>query len=277
MRKIILHNHLFKNAGTTLDWSLERNFKEQFLDHREDRQMVHEKDHLLNLLGENKNLKAVSSHNLCFPLPDEHFNFFTLQLLRHPLERVSSVYLFEKQQLSSSTPGALFARNNSLNDYVMWRMREDVGCTIRNFQTRKLGVPHKIINNDKLLEEHFKIAQQYILKNPLVGIVENYDETMVIFENHLQNEGLEVDLSYIRQNSGKINHFTFDQKIDFLKSELDPNTFEELTEKNAYDLKIYESVKSRQTRLVEENSYFSQLLLDFKNRCKAILNNTTTN
>lgn len=276
MRKIILHNHLFKNAGTTLDWSLERNFKDSFLDHRDDHKMLNEKDHLYKLLTEQIKLTAISSHNLYFPLPARGFNFYTLQLIRHPLERVTSVYLFEKGQLNSKTPGAVFARSHSLNDYVMWRMREDVGCTIRNFQTRKLGVSRKIINSDKLLIEHFNTAQQYIYLNPLVGLVENYDETMVIFENHLQNEGLIVDLSYMRQNSGKMNHLSFTEKINYLKSELTPSTYNELMEKNCYDLKIYELVKSQQTKFIEENSYFSQRLLDFKNRCKTNFNNTTT-
>ena len=36
MRNVILHYHLFKNAGSTLDWSLQRQFGAGFVDHRDD-------------------------------------------------------------------------------------------------------------------------------------------------------------------------------------------------------------------------------------------------
>jgi hypothetical protein len=35
-RLVILHNHLFKNAGTTIDWSLGRELGSAFVDHRDD-------------------------------------------------------------------------------------------------------------------------------------------------------------------------------------------------------------------------------------------------
>ena len=35
-RKVIIHKHLFKNAGTTFDWSLHKNFGNDFCDHRDD-------------------------------------------------------------------------------------------------------------------------------------------------------------------------------------------------------------------------------------------------
>ena len=35
-RHVLIHAHLFKNAGTTFDFSLQRSFGEQFVDHRDD-------------------------------------------------------------------------------------------------------------------------------------------------------------------------------------------------------------------------------------------------
>lgn len=265
MRKVILHNHLFKNAGTTLDWCLEKKFKSLFLDHREDQKMIHEKDHLQNLLDEERSLLAISSHNLRFPLPDQQFHFITLQMIRHPLERVSSVYLFEKGQVKSKTPGAVFARNHSLNDYVKWRMKAKVGCTIRNFQTRKLGVPFSIIHDDSKLLEHFNIAKEYIQRNPLIGLVDRYDQSMVFFEGYLINQGYDIDLSYIKQNTGQLKNYTFEQKINYLQYELDSSTFNELIEKNEYDIRIYELVKSTFNKIIDTNSK----LITFQTRCKS--------
>jgi len=38
-RPVLVHAHMFKNAGSTLDWSLARSFGKGFVDHREDRGM----------------------------------------------------------------------------------------------------------------------------------------------------------------------------------------------------------------------------------------------
>ena len=53
MRHVILHGHIFKNAGTSFDWSLERSFGEAFVDHREDKLMREGRDkHLEAFLTE---------------------------------------------------------------------------------------------------------------------------------------------------------------------------------------------------------------------------------
>lgn len=71
MRTVIAHGHIFKNAGTTFDWSLLQNFQADFLDHREDEIMRRKgAEHVRDLLTELPSLKALSSHHLCHPLPE---------------------------------------------------------------------------------------------------------------------------------------------------------------------------------------------------------------
>ena len=67
MRHVILHGHIFKNAGTTFDWSLERCFGEGFVDHRDDKTMRERRArHLAELVNDAPSLRALSSHHLCF-------------------------------------------------------------------------------------------------------------------------------------------------------------------------------------------------------------------
>lgn len=47
-RDIILHSHIFKNAGTTFDYSLEKNFGKNFIDHRDDIELYKLANQLLN-------------------------------------------------------------------------------------------------------------------------------------------------------------------------------------------------------------------------------------
>lgn len=66
-RDIILHSHIFKNAGTTFDYILEKNFGKSFIDHRDDKNVVDGRQRYLNdFLNKNKKIKAFSSHSIHF-------------------------------------------------------------------------------------------------------------------------------------------------------------------------------------------------------------------
>src|SRR5512141_235622 len=67
---ILLHYHIFKNAGTTIDSVLSRNFPNSFfqLEPERDLQVVPPEE-LLNFLNQHPDARAVSSHNFRFPSP----------------------------------------------------------------------------------------------------------------------------------------------------------------------------------------------------------------
>ena len=57
MRSVIIHNHLFKNAGSSFDWVLQKNFGDDFVDHREDQEMIEGAKYLGPFLQKHKNIK----------------------------------------------------------------------------------------------------------------------------------------------------------------------------------------------------------------------------
>ena len=141
MRPLILHGHLFKNAGSTFDWSLRRCFEDSFLDHRDDESMREGGNEFLkSLILKNPGLIAISSHVM--PLMHSYptgIKIIPIYFLRHPLLRVRSVYEFELRQLPAITPGAIEAKNRSFGEYIAWRLDEKVGAIIRNYHSRYLG------------------------------------------------------------------------------------------------------------------------------------------
>ena len=118
-RPVIVHGHIFKNAGSTFDWSLKRNFNKGFIDHRDTEEMKFgASDYLADYIGRHKRLKAISTHHLywCMPLPErEKLDIIPCFFLRHPIERVRSVYDFERRQ-QSDTPGAVHAKKLCFKD-----------------------------------------------------------------------------------------------------------------------------------------------------------------
>jgi len=114
MRTFIAHGHIFKNAGATFDWALGRNFGEGFCDHRDDERMRLEgAPYLVQYLQDNPHIDAISFHHVCVTSGIEGIDIVPVYMLRHPIERIVSVYNFERKQ-ASSTPGAIAAKNVTL-------------------------------------------------------------------------------------------------------------------------------------------------------------------
>lgn len=106
MRFVILHYHILKNAGTTLENVLDRNFGERFarLDthHRDGR--IEQKD-ILEYLEKNPCVEAISSHQIHYPVPQAPgFIFFDWCFLRDPIDRLRSTYDYFRQHPSKGDP-----------------------------------------------------------------------------------------------------------------------------------------------------------------------------
>lgn len=241
MRTVIAHGHIFKNAGTTLDWALKRNFQEDFCDHRDDNEMRQGKsEYLEQFLHDNPNVKAISSHHLCDTSQVKSIRIIPLYLVRHPIERIISVYNFERQQ-DADTPGAIAAKEKSLIEYVNWRMQKNVGGTIRNYQS--LYIAGLNAAKTKGLNQ-LSIASRLKEKtstNQNIGLVDRFDESMVLFEKNLATCGIKVDLSYVKQNVMSTNIGSINEKAALALKKLDNSALSTI-ENNALDLALYDSI-----------------------------------
>lgn len=201
-RDVIVHVHIFKNAGSSFDDALLNFFNNNFVDHREDEALKKGKmAYLTKYLDDHPNIKAFSSHSVYFiPTNTEKFRFHPIYFLRNPIERIRSVYDFEKKQLPAITQGAIKAKKLNFKEYVAWYMQHDSPATIRNLQTIFLSGG----KND--FERAFKSALNNLKKTQCIGIVDRYDESMVVFEDYLRDYFPGIDLSYIRRNTTNLNH-----------------------------------------------------------------------
>ena len=269
MRHIILHGHIFKNAGTTFDWSLKKNFGKNFLDHRQDELMRKDGSaHLAQLVDDDKGLCAISSHHMTGEMPELlEVNFIPIHLLRHPIERIRSVYDFERKQ-RGATPGARAAKSKSFKEYVEWRMQPKVSRTIRNYQTAYLAGHHRRSTDVNVISRHFIDAVEMVTNVSLVGLVERYDESMVVLEDALRAHFPKIDLSYVAQNvsarkarrSG--NGGTTEEILGELGS-LQKTVIDE----NSFDLALYQVALARLQSRIDGTENFTEKLQDFRERC----------
>ncbi|KUJ84915.1 hypothetical protein AWR36_004565 [Microbulbifer flavimaris] len=268
MRLVITHGHIFKNAGTTFDWALRRYFGDAFCDHRDDMPMRRRGvEYLQEFLEENPGIQALSSHHMCDTSSLEGIKSLPVFFLRHPLLRVLSVYSFERKQ-RSETPGAKAAKKYSFKDYVQWRMEPEVGRTIRDYQVAYLASGKKIPNARNVNLNHLSSAAKRFEDGSLVGLVEDFDRSMTVIEQELGKHFPNIDLSYLRQNTGRAVK-SEQRNINYIANELG-EVFDLLVENNSFDLALYRMAKESLEKKVAKADNFDALLADYRSRCEAL-------
>lgn len=243
MRYIITHGHIFKNAGSTFDSALEKAFGKDFCDHRDDKAMRRGgAEYLKQFILDNPNLKAISSHHLCNPLPEcEEFKCIPVYFVRNPIERIISVYNFERKQ-KTGTLGAEMASRMSLEDYVRWRFSPDAPKVISNFQTATIGRKKQLKKNEAVSNEIFlRAVDRLVSGEALVGVVEKFDDSFNYIIKQLKNFFPELDTSYIRKNTH--DGRSQDEKFAVALEQLEP-MLHRVIEQNTYDLAFWKMAEN---------------------------------
>ena len=98
MRTTVVHFHLFKNAGTTVERGLQDYFGERWASFDKPASAARiSQVELETFLNTNQALQAVSSHHLRPPLVDSTLmKWLPVLFLRHPIDRIRSAYEFER-------------------------------------------------------------------------------------------------------------------------------------------------------------------------------------
>lgn len=265
-RTVIIHCHIFKNAGTTFDYSLERNFGHAFLAHHDDEKMKNGAEYMGLFLQRHPDIKAFSSHHIRFPLPAIlNTRLLPALIIRHPIDRIGAVFLFERKQYSKTSSAANIKRM-SFREYVLWRMNPTSEGVFRNFQTSYCldGRPG-VIN-----EENYKIATKRIEGTSLLGIVDCYDESMVLFEEALRPYYPDIDLSYIKQSVTIGGEKNLEQRFNTIFKAIGMKAMDLIYANNYWDLLLYLETKSIIIKRIENTTNFTGKLNNFYQRCIAL-------
>ena len=120
MRFVILHCHIFKNAGTSLANMLERNYLGRFARFDDADPGTHlSRDRVLAFVREHENLQAISSHQLRYPMPTApDIVFFDLLFLRDPIDRIHSMYCFFRKGPLTDDPLCALAHELDLGGFI---------------------------------------------------------------------------------------------------------------------------------------------------------------
>lgn len=138
-RTVVLHYHLFKNAGTSLDEILKRNFGDRWVTREFSMAGGDNSAELARWIAEEKDAVAFSTHTGIGPVPEvPGVRIVTILLLRDPISRIRSAYRFERSQ-QADTFGARLAKETDLEGYVRTRLKNPADRQCRDFQCSRLA------------------------------------------------------------------------------------------------------------------------------------------
>lgn len=258
MRSVIIHYHLFKNAGSTVDAILNRNFTGDEHGHIEGPHpwSTVSPDELLEFVIKNPQLRAVSSHQARLPLPRHaDFTFIPILFLRHPLDRFASVYEFERRQSPDSTsPSVKIAQNGGLREFAEWAVSRDATAVCRNFQVIHLAGIQGDMRHARATHEDYLRALSALAALPFFGLVEAFDESLAGLRELLRPSIGELESQFNIQNSSPGRSGRLQDRIQHIKTELGASLYRDLMEVNALDMLLYETARRRFQTTIERLS-----------------------
>ena len=269
-RPVILHFHIYKNAGSTIDWILEKNLGKKFkrIDFPNKPEGRLPFYMVLDYLQQNPKIQAISSHHLQFPVSGyDYFQLLTMIFIRHPIDRAFSMYSFKKFGESGEDMDLLIAKTSSLKEYIQWNLSIKTMRPMKNWQVLFLSDKgtRSIPNNDD-----FTLAKKRMKQCTCLGVVDRLNESLVVAEEKLRPYFESIDLSYVSQNVSKGREKTLQARLDNEQALIGSDLIDSLFAENKLDMDLYLEANKELDERILQTENFKRKLDNFTIRCKAL-------
>ncbi len=238
-KTILIHHHIFKNAGTSFNHALKQYFKDRFVEYDLPNSSLVTNEHLREFILGHPEALAISSHHACLPTP-QGIDYQTISsvLLRQPLARIESIYKFEHQQ-EANTEGAIKAKEFGFKDYVVWRL-EKTPNMLCNYQTHYCSRTKQSEINKRPTPESLEIAIKNLKNCAIVGTVEGYEDFLTVAQDKLRQFYPDITLRYTFLNRTSPSVSRVKQIRESLVLKLGKDLVLELEDRNQLDNQLYE-------------------------------------
>lgn len=243
-RPVIVHFHLFKNAGTSVDTILQHNFPTSWAEIEGPDGKKLDPDDLADYIRANPHLNAVSSHTAVVSVPSyEDIEILPIFFVRHPIDRIRSAYDFERKQ-DAQTPGAIKAKQGDFAHYMEWRLSTHAPWQVMNFHAARLKDFHTFTPM-KQMELHQQRCFDAINALPVVGLVENFDQSMSRFQSVIQPHFPKFKIFSAVANPTAAPGTGLDANMAKFEERIGQLVYDKLCQINALDFELYEYVKGQ--------------------------------
>ena len=241
-RNVIVHYHIFKNAGTSVDHLLKKNFGEKWGSFDGD-----SPGHIITTAELEKTINnapdtvAFSSHQIVPPLPQVEGTVYPIVFLRDPIDRIKSAYLFEwKKQLRLDEP------KGSLKEFVETKFRYVRKSSVEEFQTVRLSNVDRgefqgtQVSDDEMLGN----ACEFLSSLEFVGIVDEFERSLQLLTNYLSRGFPAFKYSPVQANVLQDITINQNEKRQRIHEELGDELFEMIVDRNQLDERLYQHARA---------------------------------
>lgn len=238
MRKILLHYHLFKNAGSSIDRCLKESFGDRW--HAFDPESasgVYTASELREIIDKNVEAVAFSSHCIVPPLLVDSPQVSPIIILREPISRVFSAYTFEWQKQKG-----VDAPVGELDEYIHAKFEMPRRNAIENFQTVRLSVTddtQRCPDPDKSDVELVEAACQVIDSLPAFGLVERFGESVAWLQKLYSGDFPSLDLQPVAANVTQSSSKPLWVRQKAIADKIGTELYNELLLRNQMDIQLY--------------------------------------
>lgn len=225
---------------------LRRSFEENFASiDTPDRDGHMSTEALLALLNGNPHLKAVSSHQIRYPVPQvPGFLFFDLCFLRDPIDRIRSIYDYFRDKPGEGDPVSDYANQLSLGEFMAILIKE-MPWYINDAQVNLLA---NGIVNDSPSAQDFDRAMAKMLRTSFLGVVDRFEKSMIGGQYFLQPGFPELACWGVPTNTTAGVGSTLEKRKALVKDACDSRTYSELLRLNAMDSKLVDLARAEVER-----------------------------
>lgn len=247
-RAVVIHYHLFKNAGSTVDDALMRAFG--------DRHGAIEGPYPWNTVSperlgqfilDHPQFDAVSSHQARLPIPlVPETRFIPILFLRHPIDRIGSVYQYERDDRRDSlSPSAAIAQNGDLRAFAEWSVSPEATAVVRNYQTNHVAALDDDMREVNGSGFHLVLARQRLAALPWVGVVDRFNQSMAGFSSLVGAAFPQFEGTFEIQNVSHGRGASLSDRLDSIRTQLGDKLYLRLTQLNHLDMALYQYACAR--------------------------------
>lgn len=265
VRRVIVHTHIMKCAGTTVATILERELGDAcYHVHRPGPDGVIYGEDLAAFLLATPGARAVTSHHFRVPVPHEIGDVVDCCPVRRPTDRLESLYAFFARD--ASQPHHVLARDAGGIGPFLLTLVEGYASYATDVQTAALTLRTQSRPPGRRDSER---AMRRVADSSMVVVVDRFDESMVVAEQILAGTWPGLQLHYEAQNTAREVRYSVEEREERFRERCGEETYVLIKRCNELDEALWRAASSELDRRIARIPSFPARLEAFRARCGA--------